>query len=56
LSKNRANAVYQAMRYYFNVPEDRMMMKHEGEDELLSPVNDENAFYLNRRVEFRLIY
>jgi hypothetical protein len=56
LSKNRANAVYQAMRYYFNVPEERMMIKYEGEEELLSPVNDENAFYLNRRVEFRLIY
>jgi len=56
LSKNRANAVYSAMKYYFNISEDRMSIKYEGEDELVSPVNDENAFYLARRVEFKLIY
>lgn len=56
LAKNRANAVYQAMRYYFNVPADRMSMTHEGEEESPSPVNDENSFYLARRVEFKLIY
>lgn len=56
LGKNRANAVYQAMRYYFNVPADRMIVKHEGEEEAPSNVNDENSFYIARRVEFKLIF
>lgn len=56
LAKNRANAVYQAMRYYFNTPADRMIMRHEGEEEAPSNVNDENSFYLARRVEFKLIF
>jgi outer membrane protein OmpA-like peptidoglycan-associated protein len=56
LAKNRANAVYQAMRYYFNTPADRMLIRHEGEEEAPSNVNDENSFYLARRVEFKLIF
>jgi hypothetical protein len=33
-----------------------MLIRHEGEEEAPSNVNDENSFYLARRVEFKLIF
>lgn len=56
LSRNRANAVYQFMRYYFDIPETRMQIGYQGEDIQVTPREDEKSYYMSRRVALKLIY
>ena len=56
LSRNRANAVYQFMRYYFDIPESRMQIGYQGEDIQVTPREDEKSYYMSRRVALKLIY